>query len=340
MRTRRIGTEEHFAIPEQLDAWRAMGRSVWASQDLELVRSSGLSYHGQVLIDRLLELGDDRIARMDENGVDLAVLSLCSPGVQLFDPETASDMAVIANDRLAEQARAHPDRYAGLAVFAPHHPSRGPAEMERAVVALGLNGFVVHSHTDGHYLDEQQFWGCLEAAEALGAPIYIHPRTLPDEVGGPFSVYHLSRAAWGYAVETATHALRLIVSGTLDRFPGLRIVLGHLGEGIPYWLYRLDYWNGRHQGRTAPKLELTASEYFRRNFAITVSGAYQRSALDLCLAELGDQAIMWATDYPYQPMSDAVEFFDRQDDLPAETVERIMHENAERVFGLASGRGG
>lgn len=333
-RVRRIGTEEHFAVPEQLDAWRAMARSVWASQDLELVRSSGMSYHGQRLVDGLLELGEGRIAKMDEYGIDMEVLSLCSPGVQLFDPETASDIASLANDVLAEQVRAHPDRFAGLAVFAPHHPTRGVAEMERAINVLGLHGFVVNSHTDGHYLDEPQFWGHLEAAEALGVPLYIHPRTLPDAIGGPFSVYHLSRAAWGYAVETATHAFRIIVSGVLDRFPKLQIVLGHMGEGIPYWLYRIDYWNGRHQGKTAPKLEMRASEYFLRNFSITISGVYQRSALDLCLTELGDERIMFATDYPYQPMDEATAFADTLADLPAETIERLMHRNAERVFGL------
>ena len=333
-RPRRVGTEEHFAIPEQLDAWRAMSRSVWASQDLELVRSSGLSYHGQRLIDNLLELGDGRIAKMDEHGLDVAVLSLCSPGVQLFDPETASDIATLANDVLAEQVGRHPDRLAGLAVFAPHHRSRGIAEMERAINDLGLHGFVVNSHTDGHYLDEPQFWEHLEAAEALGVPIYIHPRTLPDAVGGPFAVYHLSRAAWGYAVETATHALRLITSGVLDRFTRLQIVIGHMGEGLPYWLYRFDYWNGRHQGKTAPKLEMRVSDYVKRNFSITISGAYQRSALDLCLTELGDERIMFATDYPYQPMNDAMEFATTLDDLPAETIERLMSGNAERVFGL------
>lgn len=335
-RIRRVGTEETFSIPELLDAWRGMARSVWASQDLELVRSSGMSYHGQRLIDGLLELGEGRLARMDEVGLDYALLSLSSPGVQLFDPETASDMATLANDRLAEQVRAHPDRFGGLAVFAPHHPTRGVAEMERAINQLGLHGFIVNSHTDGHYLDEPQFWGHLEAAEALDVPIYIHPRTLPDAVGGPFSVYHLSRAAWGYAVETATHAFRLIVSGVLDRFPRLKIVLGHMGEGVPFWLYRIDYWNGKHQGKTAPELQMKASDYFKRNFAITISGVYQRSALDLCLAELGDDAIMFATDYPYQPMSEAVDFMDAQTDLPSETIAKIMHRNAERIFKLSA----
>lgn len=333
-RIRRVGTEETFGIPELLHAWRAMAKSVWKSQDLELVRSTGLSYHGQRLIDGLLELGEGRLAKMDEAGLDYALLSLCSPGVQLFEPEFASDMAELANDRLAEQVRAHPDRFGGLAVFAPHHPTRGPAEMERAIKTLGLHGFIVNSHTAGHYLDEEPYWGILEAAEALGVPIYIHPRTLPDEVGGPFSVYHLSRAAWGYAVETATHAFRLIVSGVLDRFPRLQIVLGHMGEGIPFWLYRIDYWNGKHQGKTAPQLELKASEYFKRNFTITISGVYQRTALDLSLAELGDDAIMFATDYPYQPMSEAVGFMDAQAHLSRETLEKIMFRNAERLFRL------
>jgi 2,3-dihydroxybenzoate decarboxylase/5-carboxyvanillate decarboxylase len=330
----RIGTEEHFSIPEQLDAWRAMAKSTWKSQDLELVRTSGMSYHGQRLVDGLLELGEGRIAKLDEQGIDMQVLSLCSPGVQLFDRETASDIARLANDRLADQVHTHPDRYAGLAVFAPHHPERGPAEMRRAIEELGLNGFVLNSHTDGHYLDEPQFDPILQTLHDLKKPLYIHPRTLPDEIGAPFTPYHLSRAAWGYAVETATHALRIMASGVLDRYPDIRIVLGHMGEGIPFWLYRLDYWNGKHQGRTAPKLEMKMSDYFKRNFTITISGVYQPSALDLALRELGDEAIMWATDYPYQPLNEAVEFLE-QIDLPEQTMHKLLHRNAERVFGLA-----
>jgi len=329
----RIGTEEHFAIPEQLEAWRGIAKSTWASQDLEIMRG-GMSYHGQRLIDGLLELGEGRIAKMDEHGISMEVLSLCSPGVQLFDPETASDIATLANDRLAEQVRAHPTRFAGLGVFAPHNQDRAIPEMKRAIGELGLNGFVVNSHTDGHYLDEPQFAPLLATLEELKAPLYIHPRTLPDAVSGPFTPYHLSRAAWGYAVETATHVLRLITSGTFDRYPELRVVIGHMGEGIPFWLYRLDYWNGKHQGKTAPQLEMSVSDYFKRNVTITISGVYQPSALDLCLRELGDEAIMWATDYPYQLMHEAVDFLD-EITLPEETLHKLLHGNAERVFGLA-----
>lgn len=328
----RIGTEEHFAIPEQLELWRGMARSTWASQDLEIVRG-GMSYHGQRLIDGLLELGEGRVAKLDEAEISMQVLSLCSPGVQMFDRETAADIATLANDRLAEQVRAFPDRYAGLAVFAPHHPERGPAEMRRAINELGLSGFVVNSHTDGHYLDEPQFDEVLATLNELKKPLYIHPRTLPDEIGGPFTPYHLSRAAWGYAVETCTHALRIIASGALDKYPDIQIVLGHMGEGIPFWLYRLDYWNGKHQGKTAPQLEMKVSDYIKRNFTITISGVYQPSALTLALHELGDDAIMWATDYPYQRLHEAVDFLE-QIDLPEETMHKLLHRNAERVFGL------
>src|SRR5690242_2644060 len=235
-RIRRIATEEAFAIPEQFDGYRALGRSTWSSPDV-VFWSRVLANPDNRLVAALLDLDEQRIADMDANGVDVQLLLLTSPGVQIFDAETAVEMAELANDQLAEAIARHPDRYAGLATFAPQDPARAAEEMRRAIEDLGLNGFVVNSHTNGEYLDQEKFWPILEAAEALGAPIYIHPRPLPRGAVDPYLEPDLWAGIWGYAAETGLHALRMITNGVFDRFPDLRIVLGHMGEGLPYFVY-------------------------------------------------------------------------------------------------------
>jgi 5-carboxyvanillate decarboxylase len=329
----RIATEEAFAVPEQFDAYRALGRSTWRSADVVFWHRI-LSAPGNPLEQRLLDFDDLRLADMDANGVDVQLLLLTSPGVQVFDPDTASAIAAVANDQLAEAIARHPTRYAGLAAFAPHDPDRAVAEMERAVRQLGLNGFVVNSHTAGEYLDLKKFWPILEAAEALERPLYIHPRPLPEEAIGPYLESELWAGIWGYAVETGLHALRLIVSGVFDRYPELQVVLGHLGEGLPFWIYRLDYmWTNYVSQITGRKLELTPGEYLRRNFMITTSGMNHDPALQLCRTELGTERIMWAIDYPYQRTPEAVAFMDGADLTPGER-DQLYAGNAERAFHI------
>jgi 5-carboxyvanillate decarboxylase len=332
---RRIATEEAFAIPEQFDGYRALGRSTWSSPDVvfwyRLLRNPE-----NRLIDALLDLDDSRIADMDANGVDVQLLLLTSPGVQIFDADTASEMAELANDRLAEAIARHPDRYAGLATFAPQDPARAAQEMERAIGELGLNGFVVNSHTDGEYLDQEKFWPILEAAEALDAPIYIHPRPLPETAIGPYLDQELWAGIWGYAAETGLHALRLITSGVFDRFPKLRIVLGHMGEGLPYFVYRLDYMSRiLRQIGSQKRYELDPSEYLRRNFLITTSGMNHHPPLELCLKVLGADNIMWAIDYPYQQTPECVAFLDSAP-VTQDEREKIYAGNAERAFGIGA----
>jgi 5-carboxyvanillate decarboxylase len=334
-RIRRIATEEAFAIPEQFDAYRALGRSTWSNPDI-VFWSRILKNPENRLIDALLDLDDARIADMDANGVDVQLLLLTSPGVQVFDAATATDMAAGANDLLAEAIARHPDRFAGLAAFAPQDPERAAQEMRRATEELGLNGFVVNSHTDGEYLDQAKFWPILEAAEALDAPIYIHPRPLPEAAIGPYLDQELWAGIWGYAAETGLHGLRLITSGVFDRFPKLKIVLGHMGEGLPYFVYRMDYMSRilRQIGSHKP-YELDPGEYLRRNFLITTSGMNHHPPLELCLKELGAENIMWAIDYPYQHTPECVAFMDSAP-LPREDLERIYAGNAERVFGIGA----
>ncbi len=332
---RRIATEEAFVIPEVAEALREVARGPGDSLDLPLVRGiydPGPS--GSRFLSHLLDLDDERIANMDQNGVAVQLLSLTAPGVQMFDADTATELAALANDRLAEAIGRHPDRYAGLASFAPHSPKRAAEEMRRAIEELGLNGFVVNSHTNNEYMDDPKYWPVLEAAEALGACIYIHPRSPSSGLAAPLREYGLYAAMWGYGVETGTHAVRLIASGVLDRFPELKICIGHMGEAVPFWLWRLDFMQGRAQAwGHGPKLELTPSEYFRRNFVITTSGVESHLALDYSIKALGVNNVLWAIDYPYQPSAPAVAFMDSAP-VTDEELEKLYHGNAERVFHI------
>ncbi len=332
---RRIATEEAFSIPEVAAALKQLCRGPAHGIDMMLVRAiydQTSSYQAKFL-QPLLDIDAGRIRDMDDNGVDVQVLSLTAPGVQLFDADTATELAVVANDRLAEAIARHPTRFAGLAAFAPHSPRRAVLEMERAINKLKLNGFIVNSHTNDEYLDDPKYWPILEAAEALDRCIYIHPRGPSTGLSGPMRDYGMFSALWAYGVEVATHAVRLILSGVFDRFPRLKFCIGHMGEAVHFWLWRIDFMSARAQTAGAPKLQLKPSEYFKRNFLITTSGQESDLALDFSIRQLGIENVMWAIDYPYQPSAPAVAWMDR---APVTDAQRaaLYHGNAERVFHL------
>jgi 2,3-dihydroxybenzoate decarboxylase/5-carboxyvanillate decarboxylase len=334
---RRIATEEAFSIPEVAAGLRDVARSPTVSQDLILVQRIYDAKTDDVqarLLPRLLDLEKERLQDMDKNDVDMHLLSLTAPGVQMFDADTATELAALANDKLAAVIKRHPKRFAGLASFAPQSPKRAAKEIERAISTLKLNGFVVNSHTNNEYLDYPKFFPILEAAEALDACIYIHPRAASDGMAAPFRDYGLDSAQWGYGMEVATHAVRMIVSGVFDRFPKLKICLGHMGEAVHFWFWRLDYMNKNAQNRgSAPKIKLTPSEYFKRNFVITTSGQESHLALDYSIKALGIDNVLWAIDYPYQPSAPAVAFMDSAPVSAAER-EKLYHGNAERIFHI------
>lgn len=327
---RRIATEEAWSIPEHMSALLRLGFSTWDNLDLRGRRSitpeSGL--HRQ-----LVDVEQERLTTMDRHDIAMQVLSLTSPGVQLFDTETAVSLAALANDRLAQIVKRQPGRFAGLASFAPQDPRRAVKEMERAIRTLNLNGFIVNSHTDGHYLDEPRYWEIFEAAEALDRPIYLHPRAPADSMAGPFRDYYMHAAIWGYQAETGTHAMRLMLSGVFDRFPKVKVVLGHMGENIPFHLWRSDNWYQRRR-ETYPS-KLSPSEVFRRNFLITTSGVEHGPVLEYAIKVLGVDSIMWAIDYPYEAMAPAVEFMNTAN-LANEDRAKIFHTNAERVFHIGA----
>jgi 2,3-dihydroxybenzoate decarboxylase/5-carboxyvanillate decarboxylase len=335
---RKIATEEAFSIPEIASALQSITRSSSTSLDLNLMKtiydSSPENGSGSELLRRLLDLDGERLRAMNESHVDMHLLSLTAPGVQMFDADTATHLAALANDRLAETITRNPSRFAGLASFAPHSPKRAAKEMERAINSLGLNGFMVNSHTNSEYLDDPKFWPILETAEALSAPLYIHPRAPSDGMAEPFRSYGIEGAMWGYGVEVGTHVVRLICAGVFDRFPELQIVIGHMGEAVPFWLWRIDFMHARAVAtHRAKKLELKPSEYFKRNFAITTSGMESPEALQYSIKVLGVEKVMWAIDYPYQPTAPAVAFMDSVE-MPDADKELVYHGNAERIFGI------
>ncbi|MFJ8806380.1 amidohydrolase family protein [Streptomyces sp. NPDC102490] len=277
-----------------------------------------------------------RLREMDALGQDMAVLSLNPPGVQAYPAADAVPLAREFNDALAAIVRRHPARFGGLATVTPQAPEASATEIERAMGTLGLNGIMINSHTGGHYLDEPRFGPLLAAAEASAAPVYLHPR-VPSMLDA-YRPYGLLGAIWGYQAEAGLHAMRLILSGTLDRYPGLTVILGHLGEGIPYWLRRVD---NRHAFAAAtagaatpmPRLSLTPSEYVRRNFVLTTSGIDDPDVLGLALRAVGEDRVMFAIDYPYEDPKAAVDFL-QNTPLTGDQRTAIAHRTAERVFTL------
>jgi 5-carboxyvanillate decarboxylase len=334
---RKIATEEAFSIPEVAQELQKVARAPGDSADLPLVRGiydAQPGYGSMKFLDGLLDIEGKRLREMDEYGVDMHLLSLTAPGVQMFDADTASELATLANDRLAEVISRHPKRFAGLATFAPQAPKRAVKEMERATGKLRLNGFIVNSHTNSEYFDDPKFWPILEAAEALDRCIYIHPRGPSEGLKGPLRDYGMDSAMWAYGVEVGTHAVRMMAGGVFDRFPKLKICIGHMGEAVHFWIWRITFMNSRSQvmGR-APKTQLTMEEYFRRNFVITTSGVEDPLALEYSVKKLGADSVLWAIDYPYQPTAPAVAFMDAAP-LPDAAKSKVYHGNAERIFHI------
>jgi 2,3-dihydroxybenzoate decarboxylase/5-carboxyvanillate decarboxylase len=335
---RRIATEEAFCTPEVADGLAQVARAPGNSLDLVLMQmiydaqGKGRMAH---MRNRLLDLEGERLAEMDEYGVAMHILSLTAPGVQMFDADTATELAALANDRLAETIARHPTRFAGLAAVAPQSPKRAAREMERAINTLKLNGFVINSHTNDEYLDDPKFFPLLEAAEALDACIYIHPRAPSAGFDGPLRHYAMDGAMWGFGLEVSTHVLRLILSGVFDRFPRLKICIGHMGEALHFWQWRIDYMSRlRQNAGQAPRLQLEKpSAYMKRNLAITTSGVEDSLALDYSLKALGEDNVMWAIDYPYQPTAPAVQWMDSAP-VSEETRAKLYYKNAERIFRI------
>ena len=329
-----IALEEAFVTAEIAAEWKNVLAGPHVEPGFAKMGESILApTPGNALLhSRLIDIGKGRIAHMDEIGIDMQVLSLTSPGVQVFAPNLATRLAAEANDALADAVRAAPARLAGLGAIAPQDPAGAAREIER-IKSLGLCGLIVNSHTFGEYLDAPHYAPIFEAMEMTGLPMYLHPREPAPSLVKPFLDYGLYFAGWGFAVETGLHAMRLIMSGTFDRYPKLKIILGHMGEGIPFWLQRIDnrYLLQVKIG-AVDKLPRLPSEYFLDNFVITTAGVTSMPALRLSIDVLGVERILFAADYPYEDDAEAVRFLDGAT-LTQQERELISHGNAERLFG-------
>jgi 5-carboxyvanillate decarboxylase len=337
----RIATEEAFATREQIDVYlRMVGNG---TADLGLASLWGFyaqspSERATQIIERLLDLGERRIRHMDETGIDKAILSLTSPGVQpILDAEEARRIARRANDYLAEQVAARPDRYVGMTAVAPQDPKWSAEEIRRGAQELGFKGVLINSHTQGEYLDDPKFDPIFRALADTGQLLYIHPSTPPDSMIGPMLEAGLDGAIFGFGVETGMHLLRLITIGLFDRYPQLQIAVGHAGEALPYWAYRLDYMHqagvrSKRYARMKP-LKKTITEYLRSNVLITTSGMAWAPAILFAQSVLGEDRVMYAMDYPYEYEPDEVRAHDLLE-IPLETKRKLMQLNAERWFKL------
>ena len=335
----RIATEEAFATREQIDVYLRIARD--GTADMGMVSLWGFyatspSERATQIIDRLLDLGPQRIAHMDETGIDMAILALTSPGVQPFlDLGEAKGIASRANDQLAEAVARYPTRYYGLGTLAPQDPAWSAAEIRRCA-AMGFKGVQINSHTQGHYLDEPQFDPIFRALADEG-PLYIHPATLPDSMMGGMIEAGLDGAIFGFGVETAYHLLRLVTSGLFDRYPDLQVIAGHGCEALPFWLYRTDFMHkaGVRSNRYAAikPLKHDLFHYMRHNFLGTCSGLPFAPAVKLMIEVMGEDRVMYAMDYPYQFVADEVRMMDNLDITPQQK-KKFFQTNAERWFKL------
>ncbi len=338
---RRIATEEAFATREMLELYRGLlaagrpddpgFRSLWGFY-LE-----SPSERPRSVIERLQYLDERRVADMDSSGIDLQILSLTSPGVQVFDAATAVSVARSSNDELAAAIGRFPDRFAGLAAVAPQSPPEAAKELERGVRRLGLKGAILNSHSLGQYLDDPKLWELFAAAEALDVPVYLHPNSPSKGLIAPLLERGLDGAIYGFGVDTGMHLLALITSGLFDRFPRLKMVVGHLGEALPFWLFRIDYM---HRATVASKryevlkpLKRRPSDYMRENIYVTSSGMAWAPAITFCQQVLGVDRVLYAMDYPYQFVAEEVGEMERAP-IPPEHRRLFYETNARRVFGL------
>lgn len=327
----KIALEEHFLMP---------GLVKYAGLETRISQENFKAFN-----ESLLDLGAARIELMDKAGIDIAVLSARSPSLQAeTDPQVAVACARETNDQLADAVAASNGRYRGFASLPTADPAAAADELERCVRELGFVGVMINGYQnttgldDGTYLDEDRYSVLWERLAGLSVPLYLHPRvSLPSVRSTHYAGYpDLEAASWGYGVETAVHALRLIRSGLFDRFPAAQVVLGHLGEMLPAAIWRIDN-QGRLWGKSRG-LQRSMAEYFRQNFYVTTSGQTRFPVLQLSLSEIGEDRVLFASDHPFESMVDSAAWLDHLPLAPA-VVGKLAAGNAARLLGLEDPNG-
>jgi predicted TIM-barrel fold metal-dependent hydrolase len=323
---RTITLEEHFVTASFLRATGAYGSS--APPQLAELQP------------KLLDLGAGRIADMDEAAIDLQVLSLAAMGFDALDAATATPVAHDVNDELADAVRNHPNRFAGFATLALKDPSSAAVELDRCITRLGFHGALLDGTTGGLFLDDPRFLPVFEAAAQLRIPIYLHPAPPPEPVrqayfsGLPGELGHLlSIAGWGWHAETGLHTLRLIVSGLFDRLPTLQLIIGHMGEGLPYALAR----SSGILSQAAPGLRQPVASYFHTNIHLTTSGYFTVPPLRCAVDVTAIDRLLFSVDYPFSPNTRGRAFLGGLTALLSpEDIAKLTHRNAESLLGLRS----
>ncbi len=319
---RKITIEEHFSTQAFQEYTQKQ-----AARSGSLLQA--LPPHMTALV---LDVGENRLRGLDEAGIDVQVLSLNTPGLERVPATDALPLAREINDELAATIAQHPTRFAGFATLPTLDPQAAAAELERAVRQLGLKGAMLHGQPADGVLDDSQYWDIFAAAEALDVPIYLHPAApAPDTLALYQGNPELVGPLWSFTVDAATQAMRLIVSGVFDRFPKLTIILGHLGETLPYLLGRLDsrwqFYAGKRRAREKP------SHYVRNNFLVTTSGIFYDPALLCAIAALGADRVLFAVDFPYEQNKVGATWLDAAP-LSAEERQKVAYLNAEHWLHL------
>jgi uncharacterized protein len=347
---RTITLEEHFLTKEALKA-------------TDHLRDTGLalSYHEPGLTNKLLDIGAGRVADMDACGIDLQVLSLAVCGVEELESAQAVAIAHDTNEQLAAAVRAFPGRFAGFATLALQDPEKAASEFEYCVKKLGFKGALINGTTKGYFLDHPRFTPVLEVAQSLDVPIYIHPAPIPKVVRDTYYTglpNHLgdvlSIGGWGWHSEVALESLRLIAAGTFDRFPKLKIIIGHMGENLPFAFARidsilsrpevgatftrtLDGGSAKGSSKPAEKLKRRAAEYFHENFYVTSSGFFTLPPFFLALQVVGSDHLLFSVDYPFVPNEPGRELLNNMSTkvlMNEQDIAKFVHGNAEKLLKL------
>lgn len=321
----KIGLEEHFAIPETLqDSAGFVPGDYWKE-----------------LSKRLLDIHEDRLREMDQNGMQMMILSLNAPAVQAIpDRNKANEIAMRANDFLAEQVAKRPDRFQAFAALPMQDPEMATKELERCMVHLNFKGTLVNGFSQVDepekvvYLDDKRYSDYWAMVENLDAPFYLHPRN-PLASWGQIYEGHpwLMGPTWAFGQETAVHALRLMASGLFDKHPKLKIILGHLGEGLPYSMWRIDNRNAWVKVPKSYPAKRKLGEYFQENFWLTTSGNFRTQTLIDAMLEIGSDRILFSTDWPFENVDHASNWFNETSISEADRI-KIGRTNAIDLFKL------
>ncbi len=336
---KKIDFEAHFATEEwvhalvQNEGYPRIGMDKKTNRKRFYFSADAIEPFSDVLQEKLLDLKETRIREMDSAGIHVQVLTLVAPGVEHFNPSTGTALAKNCNDFLSGVIQKNPDRFVGFASLCPKDPEEGVKELERAVKELGLKGWKTHSNYGDVYPDDKRFWPIFAKAEALDVPIYLHP-TAPMITQLHTYGFALAGAPFGFGIETSMAMMRLIFSGVLEAFPNLKIILGHLGEGLPFILQRIDFPYVRPHFKSdpgvVPQLKKKPSEYLLKNMFVSTSGNYLQPAFMCTKEAMGINRILLATDYPFEDPKECMQFLEGLP-LSQEDKDKIYSRNARQV---------